>query len=320
MVDTIFSFLFFSCLGWMLEVCYRSLRDKRFVNPGLFKGPYLILYGTGGLLLLACVPHLHESHFLVKILIYFAATTGLELVSGFLAQHIFHARLWDYSDQRFQYKGHICLKFSIYWIALAFAFEYLLMPPYLEFLGILPPVVKKGMVFLILPVMGVDFFFIVKKRLYAICIKPTEQERQTVEDEFFEIAGPILEHDMVKKLSQYPHHRAKTRLDHVQEVAWLSFLLSRPFSLDHRAIVRGALLHDLFFYDWLREGPRMHGLRHHNIALENAKKITPLTPKEADIIKKHMWPLTIVPPRYKESLLVCLVDTYCSGRDYINRK
>ena len=38
---------------------------------------------------------------------------------------------------------------------------------------------------------------------------------------------------------------------------------------------------------------------------------------EADIIKKHMWPLTIIPPRYMESLIVSLVDTYCSAMDYL---
>ncbi|MEA2038303.1 MAG: radical SAM protein [Thermodesulfobacteriota bacterium] len=42
--------------------------------------------------------------------------------------------------------------------------------------------------------------------------------------------------------------------------------------------------------------------------------------KEADIIKKHMWPLTLMPPRYPESLVVCLVDTFCSVRDYVRNR
>jgi uncharacterized protein len=109
-------------------------------------------------------------------------------------------------------------------------------------------------------------------------------------------------------------------LEHVKEVAYLSFLWGKRLSLDSEAIVRGALLHDLFYYDWLHEGPRLHGFRHHNIALKNARQITSLTEKEADIIKKHMWPLTIVPPRYRESLVVSLVDTFCSARDYLSVK
>jgi uncharacterized protein len=141
-----------------------------------------------------------------------------------------------------------------------------------------------------------------------------------MDDEFLAIATPLLEHPVVKALAQYNHHKAKTRLEHVKEVAWLSFLWGKRLSLDCRAIVRGALLHDLFFYDWMREGPRLHGFRHHNIALANARRLTELSPKEIDIIKRHMWPLTIIPPRYAESLVVCMVDTFCSVRDYLKGK
>ena len=142
-----------------------------------------------------------------------------------------------------------------------------------------------------------------------------------METEFLQTAAPLLENPTVQALSRYNHHRGKTRLEHVQEVAWTSFLIGKRFSkrisLDSRAIIRGALLHDLFFYDWLHEGPRLHGLRHHNIALKNARKIISLSKIEEDIIKKHMWPLTVIPPIYPESFLVAMVDTYCSSKDYI---
>lgn len=138
--------------------------------------------------------------------------------------------------------------------------------------------------------------------------------------EFNNIARPLLEDPRLKMLAGYNHHRGKTRLDHVKEVAWLSFLWGKRFSLDCNAIIRGALLHDLFYYDWLREGPRLHGLRHPDIALKNAMKLTTLTKKEIDIIKRHMWPITVIPPIYKESFLVCIIDTFCSTRDYISSK
>lgn len=60
-LNILFSFSFFSILGWVLEVVYRSVRDRRFVNPGLLKGPYLILYGAGALILMGCVSLIHES-------------------------------------------------------------------------------------------------------------------------------------------------------------------------------------------------------------------------------------------------------------------
>jgi len=315
-LNILFSFSFFSVLGWMLEVAYRSLRDERFVNPGLLKGPYLILYGTGALMLMGAVSLLQESQLFTKALVYFAVTTGLELISGFIARYFFHASLWDYANQRFNYKGHICLKFSVYWLLLAFAFEYLIFPPYQGLLNQLSPVVKGIFEAVTLSIILADFLTVSINSFLGM----TPEEKTMTEKLFINTARPLLEDPRVAKLSQYEHHRGKTRLEHVKEVAYISFLWGKHFSLDSDAIIRGALLHDLFFYDWLREGPRLHGFRHHNIALRNAREITRLSRKEEDIIKKHMWPLTVVPPHYKESLIVSMVDTFCSARDYLGVK
>jgi uncharacterized protein len=315
-LNILFSFSFFSILGWVLEVTYRSVRDKRFVNPGLLNGPYLPLYGTGALILMVAVSLLEGSHVLTKALAYFVVTTGLELGCGLIGEYFSHPRLWDYSDQRFSYRGHICLKFSIYWILLAFAFEYLLLPPYQSMLILFSPAFKGIFTGAIILIMLVDFLTVSINHFLSL----TSKEKTLLETQFIDTARPLLELPEVAKLSQYNHHRGKTRLEHVKEVAYLSFLWGKRLSLDCEAIVRGALLHDLFYYDWLHEGPRLHGFRHHNIALRNAREITLLTKKEEDIIKKHMWPLTVVPPRYMESLVVSLVDTFCSARDYLSVK
>ena len=292
---TIFlSFPVFSVLGWILEFSYRSLIGKRFVNPGLLKGPYLILYGTGALMLMMAVPLLQGSHLLTKVLAYFVITTGLELGSGFIAKYFFQTRLWDYSDQRLNFRGHICPKFSIYWIVLALAFEYLVLPSYQNMFILLSPAFKGIFTGVMISIMLLDFLTVSIR--HSLRLSP--EEKTLMEREFINIAGPLLELPEVGKLSQYNHHREKTRLEHVEEVARLSFLWGKRLHLDDEAIVRGALLHDLFYYDWLREGPRLHGFRHHNIALENARKIAHLSKKEEDIIKKPMWPLTVVPPPY----------------------
>ncbi|MBW2185796.1 MAG: putative ABC transporter permease [Deltaproteobacteria bacterium] len=288
-----FSFSLFSILGWMLEVTYRSPRDRSFVNPGLLKGPYLPLYGTGALLLMVAGSLLFDSNVVTKIFVYFFLTTGLELVSGFIAHHFFAASLWDYSDQRFNFRGHVCLKFSIYWILLAFTFESLILPPFQALFIFLPVAVKVVFVVMVLITMFSDFLAVSMRHL----LKMTAAEKALLQKQFCATAKPLLNLPEVASLAQYPHHSGKTRLDHVTEVARLSFLWSQRFNLD--------------------EGPRLHGFRHHNIALKNARKITSLSAKEEDIIKRHMWPLTVVPPRYAESLIVSLVDTFCATRDYL---
>lgn len=314
--DLFFTFAFFSILGWVIEVVYRSTRKGCFINPGALQGPYLPLYGTVAMMLMAGIPLVHEYNIFVKIICYFLITTGSELITGFIAHCFFNTRLWDYSDQRFQYQGYICLKFSICWILLAFALEYMLLPPYQGLLNWLTPGVKGSFAGMVILTILLDAAW--KCRGHYLVVKKEVRKKEAMMDtEFLEAATPLLEHPMVKALSRYNHHKAKTRLDHVKEVAWLSFIWGKRLSLDCRAIVRGALLHDLFFYDWMREGPRLHGFRHHNIALANARRLTELSPKEIDIIKRHMWPLTIIPPRYAESLVVCMVDTFCSVRDYL---
>jgi len=308
----LFSFSLFSILGWVLEVSYRSIRAKRFVNPGLLRGPYLPLYGTAALILMLLAYMLEPSHVLTKALAYCIATTGLELGVGLIGECLSRPRLWDYSNQRFNYRGHICLKFSLYWIFLAFAFEYIILPPYHDMLTRLSPAFTGLFSGGVLSIMLLDFLVLEIRHF----LRPAAEQDILLQAQFMSMAQPLLDLPEVAMLSQYEHHRGKTRLEHVKEVAYLSFLWGRRLSLENDAIVRGALLHDLFYYDWRHEGPRLHGFRHHNIALKNARTISLLTGKEEDIIKKHMWPLTVVPPRYMESLVVSLVDTFCTVRDY----
>ncbi len=315
-INIFFTFACFSIAGWILEVCYRSVPAGRFVNPGLLTGPYLPLYGTGALLLIMDISIFGRSFIIIKIAGYFLTTTGLELVSALAAHYFFNTSLWDYSDQRFNFKGHICLKYSIYWIMLAFGFEYLIMPFYRTVALQLPLFVKLISGGMIISIMAVDFLSLVFHKFLFF----TKEEKIIIDKEFMEIARPVTELPEVRKLAQYEHHNGKTRLGHVIEVAYLSFCIGKKLSLDCRAIVKAGILHDLFFYDWLHEGPKLHGFRHPAISLANAKKITHLTKKEEDIIKKHMWPLTLSPPLYMESFVVSLVDTFCSIKDYMKKK
>lgn len=86
---------------------------------------------------------------------------------------------------------------------------------------------------------------------------------------------------------------------------------------EERDIIRGALLHDYFLYDWHHHTHKkgwknLHGFTHPETALNNARKEYHLSPREQDIIKKHMWPLTVVPPRCREAWIVTAADKYCS--------
>lgn len=88
------------------------------------------------------------------------------------------------------------------------------------------------------------------------------------------------------------------------------------------------MLHDLYLYDWhthaKETGEHFHGFTHPGIALRNASHIFELNATERDAIVKHMWPLTMVPPKTWEGFVVSFADKYCGLVEtvlrYQNRK
>lgn len=118
-----------------------------------------------------------------------------------------------------------------------------------------------------------------------------------------------------RKLRQ---HGTTSVLRHSIQVAAVSLRLARALHLrvDRKALIRGALLHDYFLYDWhlpsSTRPPMTHGFTHPQTALNNARTDFSLSPREENIIARHMFPLTPVPPACREAWLVCLADKCCA--------
>ena len=136
------------------------------------------------------------------------------------------------------------------------------------------------------------------------------------DEEYLALVRDLLEHPKVGLMREYIQHGDTTCLEHCVNVSYLSYLFCKSHGLDARAAARGGLLHDLFLYDWhfyrRTKGERLHGFEHPRKALKNAEEAFSLTAVERDIILRHMWPLTIVPPKYAESYVIVMYDKYCS--------
>lgn len=134
------------------------------------------------------------------------------------------------------------------------------------------------------------------------------------EQEYIDCVQDLLAHSLVQKMRDFPQHGDFNCLEHSLGVSYIGFLVARHLGLDARSTARGGLLHDFFLYNWRYEKPYkgMHAFAHPGVALKNAQEHFTLNSTECDIIKKHMWPLTIVPPRCKEAFLIMLVDKYCA--------
>lgn len=86
--------------------------------------------------------------------------------------------------------------------------------------------------------------------------------------------------------------------------------------INEKSLIRGALLHDYFLYDWHKSEHRLHGFFHAKRALKNAESDFKLNDIEKNIIKRHMFPLNICPPKYRESWIVCLADKLCAVEEF----
>lgn len=125
MIQWLFFFYFYCFFGWIFESAFVSLKSHKFVNRGFMRGPFLPIYGSGAIMMLVVSMPFQDNIFLTYIAGCIGAT-ALELVTGIGMEALFKVRYWDYSNQKFNYKGHICLSSTIAWGFLTiFMTEYL---------------------------------------------------------------------------------------------------------------------------------------------------------------------------------------------------
>lgn len=114
----------------------------------------------------------------------------------------------------------------------------------------------------------------------------------------------------------YCQHGNTTVYKHCVNVTLTSCKMVKYFKwqINKESLIRGALLHDYFLYDWHDKDSshRLHGFHHPKRALENAKKDFCLNEIEENIILRHMFPLTLIPPSTKEAWIVCIADKWCA--------
>jgi len=155
------------------------------------------------------------------------------------------------------------------------------------------------------------------KKQSEIWKRKLERHRE-IQRQIRQSASDILESQNFLLTKKHIQHGNMTVNDHVMDVARYSIAISDSLHIpcNRRELIRGALLHDYFLYDWHephKSNPlKLHGFFHPGIALKNASGEYQLTDREKEIIRKHMWPLTIIPPLCREAWIVTTADKYCS--------
>ena len=133
---------------------------------------------------------------------------------------------------------------------------------------------------------------------------------------FYDTLEELCRQSRLLESHRYMQHGDTSVFRHSVSVAYFSYYLALKMNapVDIHSLIRGALLHDYFLYDWHQKDSahRLHGFRHPKTALGNAQRDYHLNWKEKNIIARHMFPLIPVPPQCREAWIVCLADKWCA--------
>lgn len=140
----------------------------------------------------------------------------------------------------------------------------------------------------------------------------------------WKILNEIRESSRFKNSKQFIQHGKTSVYMHSVSVAYMSCYIAEKYNLsvDYYSLITGALLHDYFLYDWhdKEDGhKRPHGFYHPSAALANAEGDFEINSRTKNIIKRHMFPLTPIPPVCLEGWVVCIADKICSTKETIKR-
>lgn len=133
----LFSYFFiYSFFGWILESVYKTIYEKKWVNSGFLYGPLCPIYGTGAIIMILFLSSFKNNIFLL-FLVAVIVLSIWEYFVGWLLEKLFNTKYWDYTNNRFNIHGRICMFNSIVWGILG-----------VIFIGLVHPIIE-GKIFLI---------------------------------------------------------------------------------------------------------------------------------------------------------------------------
>jgi len=106
--NLIVMFFIFSCVGWIWEVIYIAFTEGVVAKRGMLHGPWLPIYGVGGILILLLFGRYQSRPILVFILTVILCTV-MEYSTALAVEAIFKCRWWDYSTKFMNFNGRVCL-------------------------------------------------------------------------------------------------------------------------------------------------------------------------------------------------------------------
>lgn len=119
-------FLIYSFIGWVLESIYKTILAKKLINSGFLYGPFCPIYGIGALIMYLFLSLC--DNIITVFLSGFVVLSVWEYLVAWALEKLFHEKYWDYSNNKFNINGRVCLLNSIFWGVLGVIFTYIVHP------------------------------------------------------------------------------------------------------------------------------------------------------------------------------------------------
>ncbi len=107
-------FFVYAFIGWISEVLYTLVTTRKLTNRGFLYGPLCPIYGVAAVILLFFI-YKYRGNPILVFFIGFVLCSLIELITGVLLEKIFHLQWWNYEGLFLNYRGYVCLRFSLYW-------------------------------------------------------------------------------------------------------------------------------------------------------------------------------------------------------------
>lgn len=134
-------FFIYSIAGWIAEMIFGIMVNKRAVNRGFLIGPYCPIYGAGVIsITFALAPFM--DHKVIIFIMSMLICGLLEYLTSYFLEKIFHARWWDYSKQKFNINGRVCLEMLVPFGIAGYVIMYFVNPWLINLISIMPAVVE----------------------------------------------------------------------------------------------------------------------------------------------------------------------------------
>lgn len=161
---TIFNFIIYSFIGWIIELLYNYAINRDFKKAGFLKGPYKPMYGIA-VTILIIGREVFQFNKIVMLILCFIVPSIVEYLSGYLLKKVFNESYWDYSDLKYNLDGIVTLKFSIYWSLLSLIGIYIIQPLLYNILFIRFYELINILTYIFIVIFSTDIFFTITSKI-----------------------------------------------------------------------------------------------------------------------------------------------------------